>query len=400
MKDLSLRHEFSEFQREAETLREELEALSADLYEHPELSACEWESSKKHMALLASHGFMCTPVHEEGLETAFFARYDSGNPGPAVAFMAEYDALPAVGHGCGHNLLGATSTGAAILLSRFVGTTGGSVVLVGTPAEETYGGKVLMVEHNMFDGLDVGIMAHPSNVNKISGTSLAFHAIEVTFTGKAAHAAADPEKGLNALSAMELTFMGLHALREVVPDDVRLHGIITHGGDAPNIIPDSVTGRFYVRAGRKTTANTVRERFYRIIEGAELMTGCRAEYHSFERSFDDMNTNPVLNDLCTRHMEEAGLTPISRDTAFKASIDMGNVSYVIPAIHSYFDITGGADMAQHSLEFAAATMTDYAKDQMMKMVIALARTGCDVLTEPQVLESIRAAFKTSLEGLS
>lgn len=388
-----------QFYKEAEALKEELFDLSNDLYAHPELSGCEERSCRKHIALLERHGFQCEMVEEPELETAFFAGYDSGTPGPTVAFLAEYDALPEVGHGCAHNLLGAASTGAAVILSRFLSKTGGKVVLAGTPAEETYGGKVVMVERDLFRGIDAALMAHPAVENKISGESLAFHAIQVTFTGKTAHAAADPEKGLNALSAMELTFAGIHALREVVTDDVRLHGIISEGGAAPNIIPDHVVGKFYVRAARKATANAVRERFYNIVRGAELMTGCTAETVSFERSFDDMNTNPELNRLCTAHMEELGFENISRDTQFKASIDVGNVSYVVPAIHMYFDITNGVEMSQHSKEFAAATMTDYAREQMLKMAAALALTGYDYLSDPAVRERVGETFRESLKGL-
>lgn len=393
MKDFNAK----DFKRYEDTIKKQMIEISNDLYENPELSGEEYKSKEALKNFLKKHAFKSEDINFPELETAFIATYDSGKPGPTIAYLAEYDALPSVGHGCGHNLIATVSSGAAILLSKALKDTGGKVLLMGTPAEETYGGKIPMAKAGYFDNVDIAIMSHPSTENKISGESLAYHAIELTFEGKAAHAAADPEKGVNALSAMMLTFMGINAMREHFTDDVRVHGIIADGGAAPNIIPAYTKAKFYLRAQRRKTADEVREKFYKIVRGAELMTGSSAHWDSFEYSFDDMNTNKILNELCTQSMEEMGMKDISRDTTFKASIDMGNVSYLVPSIHPFFDITNGKDMALHSKEFAECTCTDYAHDQMYKMASSLAITGLKVLLSPNTMREIRAEFEKSIK---
>ena len=269
---------------------------------------------------------------------------------------------------------------------------------MGTPAEETIGGKIIMIEQGYFKGVDLAVMSHPSTENKISGESLAYHAVEVHFKGKAAHAAADPDKGINALNALMITFMGINAMREHFTDDVRIHGIIAHGGDAPNIVPEFTSGKFYLRAAKKSTADALKSKFLDIVKGAELITGAAAEIVDFERSFDDMNTNKVLNDICKAAMSEFGMTDISDDTTFKASLDMGNVSYVVPAIHPYFDICNGRNIALHTTEFANMTITDYAHEQMRKMACALAMTGLKVSSDSKIYQTAAEEFKESSIG--
>jgi amidohydrolase len=375
-----------------DSLKEELSELSCTLYNNPELSGEEYESAKLHKSLLSKHGFIVKEINMPELETAFIGKFDSKKPGITIAYCAEYDALPSVGHGCGHNILGATSTGAAILLSKIINEIGGQVWLMGTPAEETYGGKIPMISAGFFQDVDIAMMAHPGAMNQVSGSTLAYHALEVSFHGKSSHAAADPEKGINALDAVMLMFSGINARREHLTDDVRIHGIILEGGAAPNIVPEFTKAKLYVRANNKFKADMVREVVYNIIKGAELMTGARAEISSFEHSFDDMNTNKVLSDVCTESMYEAGFDDINLSTDFKGSIDMGNVSYVVPSIHPFFDITNKADMPLHSKDFANATCTDFAKDQMMRMAVSLALTGYKVMSNSDLIAEIKEEF--------
>ncbi len=373
-------------------VKNDIVQLSDTLYHNPELADEEFKSKEAHIALLKKHRFQISDIPVAGLETAFVSVYDTGKPGLSIGYLAEYDALPEIGHGCGHNMIGAASSGAAILLSKILDQYGGKVYLFGTPAEETYGGKIPMVDHGVFDCLDVALMSHPAKLNKVSGSTLAYHPIEVEFHGKSAHAASDPEKGINALSAMNLVFAGINALRETVPDNVRIHGIIKDGGSAVNVIPDHAMGQFYVRAGNIKTANELRDRFYNIVKGAELMTGATATYNDFGYSFYDMNTNSIMSDICTKHMEEMGMEDIDRETFLVGSLDMGNVSYRIPSIHPYFDVTDGRDIAIHSAEFADATLTDYAHEQMYRMAAALALTGWELLENPELYDKIKKEF--------
>ncbi len=387
-----------EFKKYSEAISKDLFEVSDFLYNNPELSGEEYNAKKTLTELLKKYKFECYNIYHPELKTAFIAKYDSKKPGLVIAYCAEYDALPSVGHGCGHNLIAAVGSGAAILLSKYVDLVGGQVWVMGTPAEETYGGKIPMIELGLFNDVSVVMMAHPNSENKVSGESLAFHAIDIAFRGKAAHAAADPEKGINALSAMQLVFSGISFMREHLTSDVRVHGIITNGGAAPNIIPDYSRANIYVRAGKNQKADEIRERLYKIIEGAELMTGAKAEINSFEHSYDDMNSNRILSDICTESMYEVGFENISQNTEFKASLDMGNVSYVVPSIHPYFDITNNIEMNLHSKEFAKASSTDYAKKQMIRMAMALALTGYKVLTNKDIYEKIKKEFDLSTKS--
>lgn len=380
------------FEQYENVLKKQMIEISNKLYENPELSGEEYRSKEEIETFLKQYGFQIEDIHLPELETAFIGKFDSKKPGPTIAYLAEYDALPSIGHGCGHNLIAMVSSGAAILLSRTIKNIGGKALLIGTPAEETYGGKIPMIKEGVFDYVDVAIMSHPGPENKVSGKSLAYHSIDLSFQGKVAHASADPEKGVNALSAMMLTFMGINTMREHFTDDVRVHGIITEGGFAANIVPDVLRGSFYVRAQKRCTADEAKEKFYGIVKGAEMMTGAKAQLGSSEYSFYDMNTNSVLSELCTESMEEAGIININKEAKMVGSIDMGNVSYVVPSIHPFFDITNGKEMAQHSKEFAEATCTEYAHEQMYKMALALAKTGLKILLDPSKLLSIKKEF--------
>ena len=384
-----------ELKNYSKTISKDLFELSDFLYNNPELSGEEYKAKEALCNLLKKYNFKCYDIDYPELVTGFVAKYDSNKPGLIIVYCAEYDALPSVGHGCGHNLIAAVGSGAGILLSKYVDLVGGQVWVMGTPAEETYGGKIPMIESGLFDDVNIAMMAHPYSENRVSGNSLAFHAVDITFRGKAAHAAADPEKGINALSAMQLVFSGISFMREHLTGDVRVHGIITDGGAAPNIIPDYSRANIYVRAGKKTKANEVRERLYGIIKGAELMTGAKAEINSFEHSYDDMNTNSILSDICTESMNEAGFKNISHNMDFNASIDMGNVSYVVPSIHPYFDITNNIEMNLHSKEFAKASSENYAKKQMLNMAMALAMTGYKVLTDKEIYKKVKKEFELS-----
>jgi amidohydrolase len=356
---------------------------------HEEVKACKILSEK-----LAQHGFSVS-VGTCDLPTAFTAVFDSGKPGPSIGFMAEYDALPGLGHACGHNLIGTMAVAAGIGLSAAVVESGGKVYVYGTPAEETRGGKVTMAEAGVFNHLDVAMMVHPLDHYQKSGASLAMDAIQFEFFGRAAHAAASPYEGINALDAVIQTFNSINALRQHVKSDVRIHGIIPEGGKAANIVPDYAVAQFYVRASSRSYVNEVAEKVKACAQAAGLATGARLEISNYEFSYDDMITNEHLSDVFTENLVSLGVNPseIIVHNSDSGSLDMGNVSYVVPSIHPYVQITT-EPAACHTPEFQQAAMSQMGKEGMVLGAKTMALTGLDILTKPELLEKIKAEFNS------
>jgi amidohydrolase len=373
-----------------EAIKEEIFQLSSYIYDNPQLGHQEVLACDAHVKLLEKHGFE-VEVGVLGFKTAFKAQYKSPKEGPVIAYFAEYDALPGIGHGCGHNALGAVSSGAAIALKGMLNDIGGTVIVFGTPAEETDGAKVDMAKSGFIDGVDAALMAHPADVYQKSGTSLAMEAIEFAFEGKSSHAAAEPHKGINALDAVMLTFAGVNALRQHVTSDVRMHGIVHEGGEAANIVPSRAVARFYVRSAKKAYLKELIEKVKNCARGAALMTGAKVQISNYEASYDDMNTNEVLSEAFNKSLREYGVEDIKDERESTGSIDMGNVSYVAPAIHPYFSISGEGIVA-HTKEFAQATLTPKAKEEMVRTMAALALTGAQVITDKDLLSSIKKEF--------
>ncbi|MEN2468103.1 M20 family metallopeptidase [Ornithinibacillus sp. FSL M8-0202] len=380
-------------------LKDELQGIEQDLwdickqmYDHPELGDQEYESMKLLTSLLGKHGFSIE-TGIVGRPTAFKAEYTSGKPGPKIAYLAEYDALPGVGHGCGHNLIGTMSVGAGITLSKVIQEIGGSVVVLGTPAEETNGAKVPMSEQGVFDDMDVAMILHPSDQSYVSGESLAMDAIQFAYSGKASHAAASPEKGINALDSVIQLFNGINALREHLPTDVRIHGVITEGGKAANVVPDYAVAQFYIRAKARSYLNEVVEKVKNIATGAALMAGTTLEISNYELSYDDMITNQSLSDAFTKNLAQTSDLPILAAKQSYGSIDMGNVSQVVPAIHPYIGLNKPGLVA-HTKEFAEQTITEDGYKTLKSGVLALAGTGFDIITNKDLLESIKSEFET------
>ncbi|RFA35055.1 amidohydrolase [Virgibacillus dokdonensis] len=368
----------------------ELCHISDYLYHHPELGDQEYQSMQLLTKLLEEHQFEIE-AGVAGRNTAFKATFDSGKPGPTIAYLAEYDALPGVGHGCGHNIIGTMSVGAGIILSTQVAEAGGSVVVLGTPAEETNGAKVPMSEQGFFDSIDVAMMVHPGDQSYESGEALAMDAIQFSYFGKTSHAAAAPEKGINALDSVIQLFNGINALREHLPTDVRIHGIIADGGEAANVVPDKAVAQFYVRAKERKELDVIVEKVQHIAEGAALMTGARLEVSNYELSYDNMITNQALSKAFTKHLENITAQPVLPAKEGYGSIDMGNVSHVVPAIHPYigFDMSG---LTAHTQAFADMTITDKGHQMIADGALALAQTGFEVITDAKLLAEIQQEF--------
>lgn len=376
-------------------LKTELIHLSTEIYKHPELGNEEVLASGLHMDLLKKYGFDVTAGYLE-IPTAFRAEYRSGKPGPVIAYMAEYDALPGIGHGCGHNILGAVSSGAGILLSCLVDEIGGAVVVFGTPAEETNGAKVIMAERGAFHDIAIAMMAHPYSGHVKSGSSLAMVALQFEFRGKTSHAASAPEKGINALDGVINTFNNINALRQQVKSDARIHGIVKEGGKAANIIPDYCVAQFYVRAATKTYLLELTERVKNCARGAALASGTELTVSDYELSYDNLVTNQKLSSVYTEILAGYGAV-IEEPRPENGSLDAGNVSHICPAIHPYFDITERVPVNPHSTDFADCTLTDYAYDQMMITAKSLALTGAYIIRDQDLFDAIQFEFEHAVK---
>ena len=368
---------------EGQFIKEILSQISVYIYNNPELGNEEYKAVEALTTFLKEHDFKVeAPI--AGMDTAFKATFDSGKPGMTIGYLCEYDALPKIGHGCGHNMIGVMSAGAGVALSKVLDEIGGKVIVYGTPAEETNGGKVILAEAGVFDELDAAMIVHPDGETRASGSSSALYPIRFIYKGKTAHAASCPEKGINALNSVIQLFNGIDALRQHVTSDVRMHGIITKGGVAANIVPDEAIADFYFRASTKERVTEVVEKVKKIAEGAALMTGATLEMERYELPYDDLNTNEILSEMFNNNLRELGITDIKEAKATGGSSDIGNVSHVAPTIHPYIGITD-CPMVGHSIEMANATTTSKAHDRLLIAALAMAYTGHDVIVRNESL---------------
>lgn len=381
---------------EVDALRDDLISLSTQIHTHPELGFQERQAVGWLGAFLNQHGFVLEPGIA-GLETAFRAQCRGSRERPHVALLAEFDALPGLGHACGHNLICTASVGAAVALRRAAAALPGTVSVLGTPAEEGGGGKVFMVERGVFDGVDAALMFHPSRNNWWTRGALAARRLTIRFRGRAAHAAAMPEKGINALNALLMTFHGIDALRQHVTTDVRIHGIVSHGGDAANIVPAFAEGKFSVRAGTRTTLADVLAKVKRCAEAGAVATGASVEFEEGPVYAERYN-NRVLAGAFAENMRRLGVEgeqPPAQGGV--GSSDIGNVSMVVPTIHPYLKIVDG-DVSGHTPEFREASGSPLGFQAMFLAAKGLAMTALDVICRPGMSSEAWSALRSSVSG--
>lgn len=366
---------------------------SHEIHSNPEIGNQEFFASKTLTELLTAEGFEVTR-NVAGHETGFIAKKSSAKAGPKIAFLAEYDALPGLGHACGHNLIGTISTAAGIALAQVLEETGGEVYVFGTPAEE--GGpngsaKGSFVKQGHFQDIDAALMIHPSGQTRLTGESLAVDPLDFHFYGKPAHASGSPEKGINALDAVIQLFNGINALRQQLASDIRIHGIITHGGDAPNIIPEYASARFFIRAKTWATAEETSAKVRKIAEGAALATGSTVKIERFQNEVQDFIVNEALDRLVGEELELLGETVIREKRAGKGSTDAGNVSQVIPTAHPNIKI-GADDLIGHTPEFCAAAASPRGDEALLIGAKALALTGLSLIADSALLSEVKQEF--------
>src|SRR5437868_14852840 len=266
-----------------------------------------------------------------GLETAFAAR--AGTEGPTIAVLCEYDALPGIGHGCGHNIIATAGLGAGLAAAALADDVGGRVVVLGTPAEEGGGGKIYMGEAGAFDGVDAALMVHPADQDLLEMNVIAIATWEVEYFGEAAHAAAFPHLGRNALDAAVLGYNAVAALRQHIKPNERVHGVFTEAGHKPNIVPDHTVAEWYVRSGTIASLQPLKERVLACLHAGADAAGCRMEHRVTCPEYSDLRTNPTMADLYRANSERVGRQPRHADNGVLGSTDMGNVSYLVPSIH-------------------------------------------------------------------
>lgn len=376
-------------------LAPELRKLALDIHDNPELGLQEYKACAWQKELLGRYGFA---IEENfcDIETSYKAVYKGRKPGPKIAFLAEYDALPELGHGCGHNLIAMVSVGCGIACREFADEYGAQIDVIGTPAEETAGTKVPMSAKGVFDGYDAVMMAHPAFANAESINTIAMDAYKIEFFGRPAHAAAAPHEGINALDAMINFFNLVNAMRQQTKPDARIHGIITDGGKAANVIPDYTAANFYIRANRVADVKKLAERVRNCAAGAALGTGCTYKMEYNEENFKDTCTNKALNNLAVDNIQPFLSEPIYRlgDIHAPGSSDLGDVSYEAPAIQVIFKIgeypnpMGGG----HTPEMAAAAGSEYGINNGLNFVKGLVMTAIELMTKPETLAAVKEEF--------
>jgi amidohydrolase len=373
-----------------ERLGDDLDRLSRTIHDHPELGyeevkACGWLTE-----FLDRQGFR-VETGIAGVETAFRATLDTG-AGPTVAILCEYDALPGIGHACGHNVIATAGAGAGAALAAVRSALpGGRVLVIGTPAEEGGGGKIKLIRGGVFEGVDAVMMIHGFDRTLLHQDLLGIVRAGFEFRGKASHASADPWEGINALDACIQMFNAVAMLRQQTRPGCRIHGIIAHGGAAANIIPEHAAALFYVRAPRIDEMRDLYRRVVACAEGAALATGATLSVTEHDNVYEPLTSNPVLLDLFAANMAAVGLEPGAPIPDRLGSSDIGNVSQVVPAIQPMVQIAPPGT-AIHTRQFADAAVAPLARSGMLAAAKIMAMTTFDLLAEPAQVRAARDAF--------
>jgi len=375
---------------EVDARRQQLSELSLKIHSNPEVGSQERKAAAWLTQYLRENGF-CIELGICGLPTAFKASYGQGKP--AIAILAEYDALPHLGHACGHNLIAGCAVGAGVASKSAIDQFGGSILVIGTPAEEINRGKAIMAAKGAFDDLDVAMMVHPETRDVVATLTLALQTLQVEFFGKAAHAAAQPEEGINALEAMVQSFTAINSLRQHIKDKARIHGIITRGGDAANIVPAYSAGAFWVRAEDDVYLDELKHKVINCFIGAATSSGARLEYKWEAHHISSLRSNLTLARLFRRNMQSLGREMRLFDSSkVFASTDMGNVSQLVPSIHPWVAIAP-AKVGLHSPQFASAAASEAGIHGLLDAAKALGMTVVDLVANPEIIIKVKEEFR-------
>ncbi|MEM7142297.1 MAG: M20 family metallopeptidase [Actinomycetota bacterium] len=378
-----------EIDRLAPTLIE----VSHEIHEKPELAFEEHFAHEILTGVLADEG-LSVDQGAYDMPTAFDARV--GTEGPEIAVCCEYDALPGIGHACGHNIIAAAGLGAGLAAATVAEALGGRLAILGTPAEEGGGGKEFMIRRGAFDGIDAAMMVHPADHDLRWMHTIAVHTMDVEYEGQAAHAAAAPHKGRNALDAAVLGYNNVAALRQHIRPEERIHGVFTDAGKKPNIVPDHAAAEWYVRARNMDSLEPLKQRVIACLEAGAHATGCSMSHRWIDPPFYDMVDNTPLLDLYSANAAEIGRTVLEPDplTIVAGSTDMGNVSYAVPSIHPMIKVAPSG-CAIHTPEFATHTRAESGDQAIIDGALSMALTIVDLWADAEAMRSVRGAFDES-----
>ncbi|MGI9604266.1 MAG: M20 family metallopeptidase [Acidimicrobiales bacterium] len=365
--------------------------ISHDIHDHPELGFAE----------VHAHQVLTDAIENQGIEversafdldTAFVASV--GTEGPNIAVCCEYDALPGLGHGCGHNIIAAAGLGAGLAAASLAEELGGRVTILGTPAEEGGGGKVYMIDRGAFDGIDAAMMVHPAAFELATMSTIAIQRLQVTYTGAAAHAAAAPEQGRNALDAAVLGYNNVAALRQHILPEERIHGIFTDAGDKPNIVPARAAAEWYVRSPTLASLEPLKERVLRALQAGADASGCDMTHHWEEPAYADMIDNDPLLNCYAANAQTLGRTVVrpTRTETVVGSTDMGNVSHAVPSIHPMIKVAPDGSPI-HTPEFADHARSEHGDQAVVDGAKAMAMTIIDLWADPSIVDAVQSAHQ-------
>ncbi len=380
-----------------DAMSDELIAISHEIHANPELAFHEHKAAALLSDRVEKAGL---PVIREafGLETAYATEF--GDKGPTVGILSEYDALPGIGHACGHNIIATTGLGASLALAKLNGALPGRVRYLGTPAEEQGGGKELMAQEGAFDGLDAAMMVHPAGVDLATMPCICVSEVEVIYSGKSAHASAMPHAGLNALDALVTAYQSIAQLRQHIKPTERIHGIINEGGVAPNIVPDRASGVFYVRAAEAVSLAALKERVQACFEAGALATGCTADIRWAKADYLDMKTSWPIAEAYEANAQSLGreFFPLEKMPSGSAgSTDMGNVSHRVPSIHPMIS-SAPPSVVIHNPEFARWAGSEMGDKACIDGAKSLAMTAIDFMTDAALQEAAKTGFEETAEN--
>ena len=375
--------------------RGELRELSDEIWKHPELGFEEHRAHALLTGFLEKHGFSVERSFS-GMETAFRATFGAGRPN--VCVISEYDALPDIGHACGHNLIAEAGVAAglgvkAALEAAAEGAPAGKITVMGTPAEEGGGGKVNLVNNGEFADIDVAMMIHPAPYTAIKPKFIAIATYIVTFTGKASHASTHPWEGINALDAAVTTYNSISVLRQQIRPDWRVHMIITDGGAKGNIIPEKAAMEVWVRAPTREEITVLTGKVETCVKASALATGCEYSFKLGGNVFDNLRSNNALASLYSENLRRRGITDFAESCEETGSTDMGNVSHTIPSIHPMFKI--GTGEVYHTRDFASITNLPASHEATLLFAETMAHTCIDILTSRDALQAAKSEFESA-----
>lgn len=380
-----------------DSMAAELLSLSHAIHQEPELALEEFKAAERLAAAVEAHDVAVTQG-AFGLPTSFVAEFGNAS-GPTIAVLSEYDALPGVGHACGHNIIATAGLGAAMALAKLNERLPGRIRYLGTPAEERFGGKEIIARAGAFDRVDAAMMVHPSNLDLVTMPCIAIAEVEVTFIGRAAHASAMPHRGLNALDAVVSAYQSIAQLRQHIQQSERIHGIITQGGFAANIVPERASCLYYVRAATIHDLAPLKSRVHACFEAAALATGCAADIRWGDVDYLDLKTNWPMAEAFARNAKSLGREfeeTAALPPGFAGSTDMGNISHRVPSIHPLLAVAP-AGVIVHNAEFARWAASEKGDQAVLDGAKSMAMTVLDLMAGESVLDSVRADFAATAE---